>query len=457
MIKGLIRPQLAEAGKIKIGGLGEERKKRSGDGTYRLPVKYDYFVITHTHRDQGDNLVLDQEMMDALPKGPDGKIREIPIVVHSDEIEEVFPSTLAWYNGRKLGCRGDGETATRWTFDGKGNRTDQTTEMECPCDLLEKGLCKPHATFHCSIFVPGRAVAGAVHRWRTTSLISIQRMIASLEQIKSLVGVLRGLPLVLKIEPIQVTPDGVGSSTVYCCHVELRAHDLKAVQHQALEAMQMRKALGSGDVSGYARMIESPASDDEDDEEQAFVQMEFHSEVEQEEEQDTDGLAGRLDQEEPTDRELVDRAKARKKSRDDLEVEAKELLDWQLEASILDAAKHKQGVNWIKSKRTSFDKLEAKVQAWKALQARSGHWYWGEVGELADSETIGEFALDAIEARAKELEISFLEIQQFMVATWKEEGGGSDIEFDELVNFPGQLIEKVVDFIDGYETEPVAG
>jgi len=54
-IKGLT-PQLAERGKIKIGGLGDERKKQGSNETYRLPVKHDYITITtmqRAHRDPG--------------------------------------------------------------------------------------------------------------------------------------------------------------------------------------------------------------------------------------------------------------------------------------------------------------------------------------------------------------------------------------------------------------------
>ena len=94
MIKG-IRPALAEGGKIKIGGLGEPRQSKKG-GTYRLPVKLDHFLITKTNRvsdDPNADLEPDTELMAALPADRDGKLRAIPIILHSDEIDEVFPST----------------------------------------------------------------------------------------------------------------------------------------------------------------------------------------------------------------------------------------------------------------------------------------------------------------------------------------------------------------------------
>lgn len=286
MIKG-ITPSLAEGGKIKIGELGEERVSRGSGKKFRMPVKLDYFLITKTTRDQQGDLELDEELMAALPKDADGQVREIPIVLHSDEIDDVFPTTYAMYSGKKLACRGDGERAVRWKWETTKEgprRTNDTQEVACTCSFLgakSGNVCKPHGTLHCSIMVPGQAVAGAVHKWRTTSLISIQRMIGSLQQILATCGTLRGLPLVLRVEPVQVAPDGV-TSTVYCCHVELRAKDLLTVQRQALEAAQMRKALTAGrDLDGdYRKLIHAPAADDESEEEQAEVAQEFHPEGE---------------------------------------------------------------------------------------------------------------------------------------------------------------------------------
>lgn len=272
MIKGIV-PTLAEGGKIKIGGLGEERTSRKG-ATFRMPLKFDYFVVTTTRRDAKGDLITDDALMAELPKSPDGQCREIPIVVHDDDIDRVFPTTYALYGGRKLLCRGDGEVATEYEFTDDGKRTGRTREVACPCDALNASsgdVCKPHGTLHCSIRVPGRAIAGAVYMWRTTSLISIQRMIGSLQQIKDVCGTLCGIPLQLKLEPIQVSPKDVQASTVYCCHVELHAKDILEIQRQAIESAQMRQR-----VSGGYRVRLALPGVDEDEITQAEVQQEFH-------------------------------------------------------------------------------------------------------------------------------------------------------------------------------------
>jgi len=279
MIHG-IKPQFTECGKVKLGGLGKEQTSRAGK-TWRAPVKYDSFVVTKTHRNAAGDLAPDDQLMHALERDPDGKLRAIPIVLHSDEIDEVFPTTYARYAGKKLHCSGDGKAAVRWELrkDDKGHavKTGESKTLECPCSFLEDRTCKPHGILHCSIRVPGLAVAGAIHTLRTTSIITIQRVIGSLLQIKKAVGMMQGLPLWLVVQPVS-TDNG----TVYCAHVELRAVDVSDAQRTALEAAKMRASL-IGEMAdlnrSYRAMLQTPAGSDEPDEEQAAVAAEFHPEV----------------------------------------------------------------------------------------------------------------------------------------------------------------------------------
>ena len=315
MIKG-INPRLAEAGKIKIGGLGEKRTKRGGDpknpaDQYRLPVKFPHFVITTTQRNPDGDLIADDLLMSALARDEDDRLTEIPIYVHSDEIDDVFPTAYACYTGRALHCSGDGEQATRWRIT-DGRRAGESKAVACPCDYrtdpdVRTGeqrrlpICRPHGTLHCSLAIPGLAVAGAVYRWRTTSIISIQRMIGSLQQILATCGGLRGLPLILRLTPVVVR----GSTTVYCCHVELRAKDIQEAQQIALDAARMRQQIAAPQDS-YHALIATPGSAAESEIEQAEVAQEFHSESLPHdpetgvvEESGTDTLAARLAERQP--------------------------------------------------------------------------------------------------------------------------------------------------------------
>ena len=276
MLKG-ITPRLSEGGKIKIGKKGEWRKSRGGGKDFQLPQKLDHFLITKTSRDDSGNFIVDADLLDALTKSPDGKIREIPIVLHSDNIDEVFPTAYARYVGRTCGCRGDGETATQWEI-ADNKRTGRSKSRDCPCEQLEARRCKPTGVLHCSIAAEGRAVAGSVYKWRTTSIISIEEMIGSLMHIKETCGVFRGLPLTLCLKPVAVRPDGK-ASTVYTCYVELRAKDLQAAQQLALQMAQMRQALSCDDSrsqQAYRALIEDPGTDTETEDEQAEVADEFY-------------------------------------------------------------------------------------------------------------------------------------------------------------------------------------
>lgn len=276
MIKG-ITPRLAEAGKIKIGGLGEERTSRSGT-KFRLPVKYDYFLVTTTDRTEKGDLEVDAVLMGDLGADEDGHVRSIPIVLHSDVIDEVFLTAYARYSGRRCACRGDGENALRREVK-EGQHTGASKEIDCPCDLLKATngtVCKANGKLLCSIDVPNAAIAGAVHIWRTTSIISIEQMIGSLMQIKAMCGTLRGVPLWLRVKPITVEPPGQGAITVYCCHVELRAADIADIQRDALDAAKRRHELGLDD-SEYGKMLTLPAHDETSDEESEIAQ-EFYPE-----------------------------------------------------------------------------------------------------------------------------------------------------------------------------------
>jgi hypothetical protein len=267
MIHGLT-PSLAEGGKIKTGTRGPVRKSKAGND-WRPPIKLDHFLITGTRRINDDplnDLEPDVDLVGALVEegwaDDDGKLRTIPIVLHSDDIEEVFPTCYAAYSGKRLACKGDGMRAERREI-ANGRFTGQSRQMDCPCELQDGKRCKAHGVLHCSIRVPGQAVAGSVHRWRTTSIISIQQLTGSLTQILTTVGVLQGLPLVLRVMPIQVAPDG-RAATVYCCHVELRAKDLPTIQREALGLAQLRRELSDG-LSGvhrqYRKMLQRPGDE----------------------------------------------------------------------------------------------------------------------------------------------------------------------------------------------------
>lgn len=279
MIKGL-KPQLSKCGHIKIGGKGKERKGKGGT-TYRLPVKYDHFVVTKTYRDADDKLVIDEPLMKALlaeHASPDGKLREIPVRLSSDDIETAFKHQYELYAGKQLACEGNGETARQYAHDKKTKKMlKEFREVPCPCPYLEreKNKCKASGTLRCSIRLPDIAIAGADYSWHTTSTISIAKMLGSFEAIRQVVGQINEVPLMLVVTPVKVSPEGK-AITVYTCHLELRASDLLEVQRAVLEARKVRLALTEGKTFIPMRQLVEAAQAAMPDDEREEIADEFH-------------------------------------------------------------------------------------------------------------------------------------------------------------------------------------
>ena len=280
MLKTL-KPRLVELGKIKIGKKEDAARTSQSGKSWRAPEKLDHFLVTTLERDARGDLKNDDSLMAQLAEdhsSPDGKLREIPIAVQSDEIEEILLANWVWYDGKRAVARCDGQNCT-WLRDRNGNAIQKTV----PCDgehekLDDKGnrKFKPHGTFHC-VIASGGARWGGVYKFRTTSQITIEQLYGCLVHLKSLTGgVLQGLPLSLVVRPMQVAPQGK-ATTVYVVHVELRGNNLQEVQAQALQLAQYRVAHHrqiAASQAEFRKLLRAPGVD-EDDGEQEEVAAEF--------------------------------------------------------------------------------------------------------------------------------------------------------------------------------------
>ena len=245
MLADLLKPRLTEMGKIKIGGLGDAREKKGG-GTYRLPRKDDHFTITTLHRDPKGSLVTDDPLMQELIGelgDSDGKLRQIPIVVMSDDPEDIMQCAYVWYAGKRVGARSDGKVVT-WNIDRTTGAVLVPPLIEAwspdMADLMqdkEHKLFKLYTTFNC-VITSKDARWGGVYKLRTTSHITSEQLYGSLIHISQLTrGVLRGMPMRLIVRPMQVTPGGT-PTTVHVVHCELRGADILSIQAQALTMAQ---------------------------------------------------------------------------------------------------------------------------------------------------------------------------------------------------------------------------
>lgn len=287
----LVTPSITQLGYIKIGGLKNETRKSEAGTSWSPPEKWDHFKIMRSYRDASDRLVVDTELMDQLDRDgmvdPDGKLRQIPIQVLSNDIEDVLQCAYLWYSGRKLAARYDGRLLT-WHCDLKAMKWLEKPIIEeidldhfkekrlTKLDAKGNRLFKLHSIFNCVIQAE-KARFGGVYRFRTGSEISASQLLGSLQTLADLTGgILRGIPLRLALRPIKVNPLVKGkkaSSTVYVVHVELRANDLLDVQAKALEMAKWELANQQTRIE-YKRYLSAPG-EYESDAEQANNAMEF--------------------------------------------------------------------------------------------------------------------------------------------------------------------------------------
>ena len=293
IIKGLGVSQairLTELGKIKIGGLGASRPTQGG-GTFRMPRKDDHFTITTLTRVNGEpkgDLIPDRDLMVELTDlygDDDGKLRQIPIRLLSNDVDEVLQSAFVWYGGKTVGARSDG-TRVVWTNDPHtGRRNPSPIEEEWKPEMLEmrdsrgNKLFKLHSVFNC-VVASRESRFGGVYKFRTTSVISFKQLYASLLHVHQLTGgILTNLPLFMVVRPIQVAPDGK-PSTVYVVHVEIRGASIDEVQIRAQKQMQFalenHKRMAAAQ-NEYRKLLAAPGEEGQDEAED--ISAEFHPEM----------------------------------------------------------------------------------------------------------------------------------------------------------------------------------
>ena len=246
--KSLMKPVLPEVGKIKIGGKGEVRKSRKGT-EFRLPVKFDHFLITHNRRSAEGDFIANRDIMEQL--GP--KPRELDIMLLYDDVDLNFPNSLSWYEGKTRRCFGDGERAQRLDPD-----TGELTEIECPCEHLESvngkpPLCKPSGRL--SVILPSVRGVGGSFVFRTHGWNSVSSIQHSLEFIQTLTGgILAGIPLKMKLHTKTgeyTDADGKSRATdVHYVSIEY-AGTPEDLNRRALEVAQRR----SGSQIETARLL----------------------------------------------------------------------------------------------------------------------------------------------------------------------------------------------------------
>lgn len=221
---------LAVMGYIKIGKKGE-MKKSVNNTEFRLPKKLDHFEIVSREVDStSDNFKTDTEMMEKLGEKP----TELDVMLQYDEIELNCPYFLAAYQGSKLYCHGNGESALR------EGREIACNPKTCSVYLKQENKiqCKPQGKLY--VVLLQKDVVGGVYAFKTTSWESIRNIVSSMMRISKLSGgILSGLELKLKLIPTRdQTP--TGTTTNYKAAL-LYPGSIRALRQAALEERSLRE------------------------------------------------------------------------------------------------------------------------------------------------------------------------------------------------------------------------
>jgi len=277
--------RVVELGKIKIGGKGEERKTAEGK-VWRLPRKDDHFSITTMNRSDAGDFVLDAALMQDLIRqygDKDGKLRQLPVRLLSDDLDDVLQTGWVWYMGKVRAAVSDGKTVT-WHNDPNigpdfGKKFAEPVVEPWRKEFAEikdtrnrdpkrhTRLFKLHSILNC-VIAAKESRFGGVYKFRTTSLITFKQLYASLMHVQALTGgVLMGMPLMLVVRPMQVAPEGQ-PTTVYVVHAELRGAGLAELQAQAVKQMTFmvdnRQRLMAAQAQ-YKQLLAAPGEENEDE------------------------------------------------------------------------------------------------------------------------------------------------------------------------------------------------
>lgn len=293
--------RLTEIGKIKLGRLGEERQKRSGPGTFRLPVKLPYFLVTGRERGEDGNFEIDAQIHAEPPAGIGPEPTELPCMLPSDVIEEVFQSEYVQYDGRTKIVSCDGETA--W------NVKQRTS---APCPRQDGGKCQCKSYCRLSVHLEHGSYFGGVHVLRSTSWETEQNIKSSLRWLEEQFGFLKGLPLVLKLYPATVeyedTQGKRRTGKAFKVGVFMRGGFESAVRLVS-QAVEMRQAMGE-----QKRLMLGAGLSEEldriDTEEEADIADEFFPDAVEVEAVETEAVEGRQDRTAALKGDLADKVPA---------------------------------------------------------------------------------------------------------------------------------------------------
>jgi len=169
-----------------------------------------------------------------------------------DDIENVFPSSYAWWTATERKCWGDGVSATRRTAEKPSGQPWSTCGSGCP--ELSSGQCKPGGDLRFVLADFPRL--GSVCRIHTCSYRSIRQIHSALQEIQTFTGGrLAGITAKLTVRPEEATyfdrkEKRKKTSSIWALSLEVEGDDMRKLIANLTENARLfaetRKLLGSG-------------------------------------------------------------------------------------------------------------------------------------------------------------------------------------------------------------------
>jgi hypothetical protein len=240
---GRVVQRLSVSTKVSIG------LPPNGDRNH--PTKLDHFVFLR--KKKAANRV-EWEADPDLTQHYGEQCRELHNMLIDDDIENVFPSSYAWWTATERKCWGDGVSATRRTPAKPGGESWPQCGNGCP--ELAAGLCKPSGDLRFVLADFPRL--GSVCRIHTCSYRSIRQIHSALEEIQTFTGGrLAGITAKLTVRPEEATyfdrkEKRKKTSSIWALSLEVEGDDMRKLIANLTENARLfaetRKLLGGGKV-----------------------------------------------------------------------------------------------------------------------------------------------------------------------------------------------------------------
>ncbi len=238
---GRVVQRLSVSTKVSIG------LPPNGDRNH--PTKLDHFVFLRKKKTaRGVEWEPDPELTEHYG----AECRELHTMLIDDDIENVFPSSYAWWTATERKCWGDGTSATRRTAEKPAGQPWTPCGNGCP--ELASGVCKPSGDLRFVLADFPRL--GSVCRIHTSSYRSIRQIHSALQEIQTFTGGrLAGITGKLVVRPEEITyfdrkEKRKKTTSVWVLSLEVEGDDMRKLIANLTENARLfaetRKLLGPG-------------------------------------------------------------------------------------------------------------------------------------------------------------------------------------------------------------------